>query len=112
KSRLPPQAIYRLKPAGRHKPRPGVGRHALFTPLFQGGLESILQCIFSEVKVAEQPDQRRKYGPSLLSVDGIEGLGNMFSGIFHGLMAPTLYTKGYETLAEMARKQKCGEQVA
>src|SRR5690606_23076606 len=60
KFRLATETVDCLKPSGRNKPCPGVGGNAIFHPLLKGCLEGVLQCVFSQVEVAKQADQRGK----------------------------------------------------
>ena len=71
---LPPQAVDRLEPAGRHEPRSGVRRNAVARPLFERRPEGVVQRLLGGIEIAEQPDERRENAPGFGNVDGIHRL--------------------------------------
>ena len=58
-----------------------IGRHALLRPLFQRGPDGVVQRVFGEVEVAEQPDEGREDVAGLAAVDRLEALVHRFRGV-------------------------------
>ena len=79
--RLPAQDVNGLEPARRDQPSPRIRRHALPRPLLHSRGERIMKRLLSELKVAEQSNERRKYAPTLSAVDRIDRIADLLGTV-------------------------------
>jgi hypothetical protein len=78
----PPHSVDGLEAAGRHEPRPRIGRHAFPRPLFHCRGKGIVQCLLGNLEVAEQPDQGGENATRVGAVDGVHSLAHQLGGVF------------------------------
>ena len=70
----PAQAVDGLEAAGRHQPRTRIGGDAVARPLLERRPERIVQRLFGQIEITEQPDQRREHATGVGEIDGVHRL--------------------------------------
>jgi hypothetical protein len=81
---LAADAVDRLEAARRDQPGARIGRNALARPLLQGGAESLVQRLFGEVEVADQPHERGEDAARFRAVQPVERFSRYLVGAFQG----------------------------
>ncbi len=81
----PPNRIDPFEPARRNQPRPRIAGHAFARPLLDRRGESVVHRLFGQVKIPQQPDQRRQHVARFAAIDSVHHLSRFYGrSLAHG----------------------------